>query len=108
MSRKVTTRTEITNKDIAVAALQFAQVQHTVDGNYIYLNSGELSGAMLNLETGDVSGDTDFGHSHRSLSVIKQYYAEALFRTEAAKIGTTIDQRSTDAEGSIVLSWHTA
>ena len=108
MSRRVSTKTNITNKDVAVSALNFAQVQHSVSGNRIFLSSGPLRGAVLDLETGDLSGDTDFGHNEHTFEVIKQYYAEALFRVEASKIGTTIDQRTVDHEGNIVLMWHTA
>lgn len=108
MSRRVSTKTNITDKDVAIAALGYAQVQHSVSGNRIFLQSGPLLGAVLDLETGDLSGDTDFGHSEASLGVIKQYYAEALFRVESSKIGTTIDQRAVDHEGNIVLMWHTA
>lgn len=106
MSRRIETRLEITNKDAAIMALKAAGVAHEVVGNSIRLISGALSNARIELTTGNVVGDSDYGHTAEKFGVLRQHYSEALIRMDYAKNGTMIDTRSVDKEGNIILEWH--
>lgn len=108
MSRRIENQTNITDKDLACRALQLAGMDYQVQGDTIHIKSGSMASARLNLKTGMVSGDSDFGHTEDSLGVLRQYYSEALFKRECARQGTVIDQRQVDANGDVVLLWHTA
>lgn len=108
MSRIITTRTEIKDKALAVLACQQAGVAFRDEGEVLVFTSGSLANSQLNLRTGDIVGDSDFGHSKTSLGMLRQYYSEAKFKAEAQKIGTVIDERTTNKEGEIVLMWHMA
>ena len=108
MSRRIENQTNITDKDLACRALQLAGMDHDVQGTMIYIKSGAMAGARVNLKTGLISGDSDYGHTEESLGVLRQYYSEALFKRECARQGTIVDQRQEDANGDVVLLWHTA
>lgn len=108
MSRRVTNQSNMTEKDLVVQAATLANIQHTVVGDTVRFQSGELRNASLNLRTGVVSGDTDYGHSENSLGLLRAYYQEAQVRREFAKQGTVIDSREVEENGNIVLMWHTA
>lgn len=106
MSRRITTETNITDKAVALEALELAGIEHNVQGDTIYMSSGDFRNARLDLRTGTISGDSDFGHDSEQFGVLRQYYGEALFRAEARKNGTTIEQREVNEEGDVVLMWH--
>jgi hypothetical protein len=105
MSRRISTQTEIKDKDLAIAALNQAGIMHEVIGNTIRMNSGFMANATLDLNTGTVTGDSDFGHN---FGLLRQYYSEAKVRAEYLKSGAVIDERQNDVEGNIILLWHTA
>jgi hypothetical protein len=108
MSRRISTQTEIKDKDLAIAALNQAGITHEVIGNTIRMSSGFMANATLDLNTGTVTGDSDFGHSSSNLGLLRQYYSEAKVRAEWLKSGAVIDERQNDVEGNIILLWHTA
>lgn len=108
MSRRIENQTEITDKDLALRAIQLAGMECKVHGELIRITSGSMSGASVNLKTGLIFGDEDFGHTEESLGMLRQYYSEALFKRDCARQGTVVDQRQVDANGDIVLMWHTA
>lgn len=107
MSRRIENETNMTDKNLAIHALQLAGVSHQVQGNSIYFTSGALADAVLNLTTGIVAGDEDYVNVE-SLGLLRQYYSEAMVKQECAKQGTIIDERQVNSEGEIVLMWHTA
>jgi hypothetical protein len=108
MSRRVTNKSNMTDKDLAVYAAELAHIEYSVSGETIFFRSGSLANASLNLSTGDVRGDTDFGHTEDTLGLLRSYYQEAQTRREFAKQGTVIDSREVQENGDIVLLWHTA
>jgi hypothetical protein len=106
MSRRVTTETNITDKAVALEALDLAGIEYRVQGDTVYMSSGDFRNARLDLRSGTISGDDDYGHTSERFGVLRQYYGEAMFRQEAAKSGTTIEQREVNEEGDVVLMWH--
>lgn len=108
MSRRISKKLNITDRELAKDALHLADCRFQEHGNSLFVTSGVLCNASVNLETGEISGDSDYGHSEATFGVLRQYYAEAELRREYAKNGTTIDEKQTDEEGSIVLMWHMA
>lgn len=110
MSRAITTRTEIKDKELAVLALNQAGISFREQSDDVLVfTSGKMANARLYLQTGEIIGDSDFGHTKSSMvGMLRQHYSEVQFLREAQKVGTTIDQRETDQEGNIVLMWHMA
>jgi N-acetyl-beta-hexosaminidase len=108
MSRRIYSKTSITDKDLALQALKQAGIQYQDQGKTILFTSGEMANATLDLTTGTISGDSDFGHTKEGLvGLLRQHYSEAQIKREYAKLGTTIDERQTDGQ-DVVLMWHMA
>lgn len=104
MSRRVTTQTEIKDKGLAIQALKQAGLSfREVGETQINITSGRLAHATIDLRSGEISGDSDHGHSRESLGLLRQYYAEAKYKAECAKQGITIDSRTVSKNGDIVL-----
>ena len=104
MSRRITNKVDITERDLAIEALALANYSYLEEGsNLVVTGSGPLRNATVNLRSGEVIGDSDFGHTEEAFGVLRQYYAEAKVRAECLKSGTTIEEREIDSEGNIVL-----
>ena len=109
MSRRIYTKTLITDKVLALQALKQAGIQYEDRGTTIRFLSGGMANATLDLTTGTISGDSDFGHTKEGLvGLLRQHYSEAQIKREYAKLGTVVDERQTDHEGNVVLMWHMA
>lgn len=104
MSHRVTTETEIKDKALATQACKAAGVSYVEQGNdMLRFTSGKLNNATLDLRTGRISGDTDYGHTNEGLGALMQHYGEAKYRMECLKQGIAIESRLVDREGNIVL-----
>lgn len=108
MSHRVTTQTEIKDKDVAAAALKQAGYTFDVQDQTIRITSGDLCHASIDLRTGLVSGDTDYMHSDSKFSALKKFYAEEKVKKEFLRQGGYIESRSVNAQGHIVLIGVTA
>jgi len=96
------------DKSLAIAAIKAAGLGYTEVGNTIRFNSGRMANATLDLTTGDISGDTDYGHTQDVLGALRQNYGEAKFKQECNKQGIMIESRQVEKNGDIVLMWATA
>lgn len=105
MSRAITLQTEITDPDLACQALKQAGILYDLAGDQIFLKSGDLRDAVLDLRTGRVQGDSDYGHTSSKFGLLRQYYGEAKARAEHAKNGVHIEQRLVDEEENVILMW---
>jgi len=104
MSHRVTTETEIKDKALLAQACKTANVSFSEMGNEtIRFTSGPLSNAVLDLKSGRITGDTDYGHTKSGLDTLKQHYGEAKYKNECSRQGIQIESRSVDHEGNIVL-----
>jgi hypothetical protein len=103
MSHRVTTQTEIKDKNFAVQALKSAGLSYREVGEQIHITSGRLANATLDLRSGLISGDTDHGHSSETLGMLRQHYSEAKYRAECQKQGISVESRTVNKEGHIVL-----
>lgn len=104
MSHRVTVQTEIKDKAVAISALTASKLSYTESGDTLRITSGNLANVSINLKTGEVSGDTDYrSHTKDNLGLLRQNYAEAKFAAECHKNGITVDERSVDREGNIIL-----
>lgn len=108
MSRRITNKLNMTDRGLAVDALHLAGCDFTEEQSLLHITSGTFRHATLNLETGEISGDSDFGHTAAQFGLLRQYYSEAKLRQDCAKNGTSIDEKALDEEGNIVLMWHAA
>lgn len=94
MSHKITTQTEITDRDLAISAIKTAGWSHRASGpSALTFTSGPMSGATLDLSNGVVSGDTD-AHSRAALGSLRVYYGEQKLVAEILKNGGYVDQES--------------
>lgn len=105
MSHRVTTQTEIKDKGIAIMALKKAGYSFSDEGANLRVTSGPMNRAIINLKTGEISGDTDYhSKSDDSLGALKQFYAEAKYTAEVQKAGGEVVERSVEkATGDVVL-----
>lgn len=104
MSHRITTKTQITDKNLAEKALKASGWSYNVDGRSIYVTSGPMRNASINLATGGIVGDTDY-HSKDSLGALRQQYSLAKVKAECAKQGHTIESQRVDSKtGEIVLT----
>ncbi len=108
MSRRIEQQSEITDQDLAKAALDQAKISYEQHGQLLRLRSGELANAVIDLRSGNITGDSDFGHTETKFGLLRQYYGEAKVRQDYMRTGTTIESRSISKEGDIVLMWATA
>jgi hypothetical protein len=104
MSYRVTKQTQITNKRLAIEALKLAKMTYEERGNALYITSGPLARATIDLATGNITGDTDYrGHTEEAFGKLRQSYGEAQCRDLSLKQGFTIHDRTT--EGENVVLW---
>ncbi len=103
MSHRVTTETEMKDREILKSACKQQGVSYSEQGNNIRFTSGPLANATLDLSTGRVSGDTDYGHSRQTMGALKQAYGEAKYTFECVKQGIQIESREVQKDGKIVL-----
>lgn len=108
MSHRVTTQTEIKDQDVATAALKSAGYTFDQRDQTIFITSGDLRNATIDLRTGVVSGDTDYQHSDSKFSALKKFYAEEKVKKEFQRQGGYIESRTVNAQGHIVLIGVTA
>lgn len=103
MSHRVTTQTEIKDKALAMQAAKAAGMGVADDGNYLRFTSGSMSNAVLDLRTGTITGDTDYGHTQEKLAALKQHYSEAKYKLECARQGIMVESRAVNKNGDIEL-----
>jgi len=104
MSHRVTTETEMTDRTLVKSACKQQGVNFTESGDTMHFTGGPLNGATLNLKTGQITGDTDYGHSRASLGALKQAYGEAKYLFECQKQGIQVESRTVDTKtGDIIL-----
>ena len=103
MSRRVTTKTEIKDRALAIQALKDAGMNYSSSGSTLRITSGRLANASINLDTGEISGDSDYGHSLEVLGIFQQAYGETKYKAECTKQGITITSRLVEKNGDIRL-----
>lgn len=102
MSHRIATKTTINDKDLAISALRAKGWQYSVKGNTISVLSGPLNRAHINLDSGEIEGDTDFhGWKGDSLLALNQAYAEAAVRQQVALKGGYVESTETLEDGTL-------
>jgi len=92
MSHRIATKTKITNNEAAMAALKKKGWDFRSAGNSLYIESGPMRGANINLQTGEISGDTDY-HNKSTLNLLSQTYGEQLVLQQVAAKGGYIEEQ---------------
>lgn len=108
MSRVIENRTEIKDKELAFEALRQAGINYDVKGETIFLTSGPLMNSYIDLKTGHIRGDSDHGHTKEMFGLLHQHYSVAKVRQEYLRAGATIENVTTDAEGTVIMEWQFA
>jgi hypothetical protein len=104
MSKRITTKTDMKDKAFAIQALKNAGLAYEEMGNTtLRITSGALAHATIDLTTGNITGDSDFGHRSEVLGSVRKHYSEVKFRHEAAREGVQIKSRQEHKDGSIRL-----
>ena len=106
MSRRVTTQTEIKDRDLALSAFQTAGVRFRDCGDDVFEISAGNSTAHLDLKSGIISGD-DMRWKQRDFDTLKQHYGEQAYLWQLRKRGATLQKREVDKDGNIVLIYQT-
>lgn len=104
MSHRVNMKTQIKNADRAKEALKLAGCSYRESGGMIHITSGGLENVSIDLTSGNISGDSDYGHTAEKIGILRQHYTEAERRYVYLKEGVTIESRSMDEKGRIVLA----
>jgi hypothetical protein len=110
MSHRLTIETKITNREAAEAALNQANIKFDSAGDSLYLKTGQYKNTEINLKTGAVTSDTDY-IDRGKLGLLRQFYAEAIYRQECAIEGIQILNRQEVVENGetvIILRCQTA
>ncbi len=102
MSHRVTTQTQITNKELAVQALKSAGWSYQEQGTVLFITGGPMRNASLDTRTGTITGDSDY-HNRGTLGALRRHYTEALIRADAIKKGATVESREVLKNGDIRL-----
>lgn len=103
MSHRVTTSTEIKDKALAIQAAKAAGVSFSEEGDTLRFTGGDLKNAVLNLKTGQITGDTDYGHTAEKLGLLKMHYSEAKYNLECARQGIMVESRTVNQNGEVEL-----
>lgn len=102
MSHRVTTATEMKDFEILSKAAAQHGITLTRTGDDVRFTSGRLNGAVLNLKSGTIVGDSDV-HGRNGMHDISQTYGEMKVRSELARQGGFVESRSILQDGSIRL-----
>jgi hypothetical protein len=107
MSHRVTVKTEVKDKAIAIKALKANGWSYTDEGQSLRITSGPMSRVTLDLRTGTFTGDTDW-HGESTLKGLLQSYSEQEFRRDVLRQGHTIQSREVAKNGDVILYCHMA
>lgn len=103
MSHRVTNRTKIRNRDLAVQAMQTAGFAYSeISDGVFHITGGKMNGATLDTSTGIISSDSGY-HGRADLNALNQPYAELLARKEAMVRGIQVESKQVLADGRIRL-----
>lgn len=106
MSHRVITQTDMKNKDLAIQAAKDAGITATEQGkDSLRFSGGGMNNAVLDLSTGRITGDSDYGHTSEKLGMLRQNYGEAAYRQECLRQGVSIESRTVQGNGDVVLMW---
>lgn len=106
MSHRVTTKTEITDRELALAAFKAAGVTFRDNGNDQFQVTSKGVTADLNLKTGALSGDSDHLRGG-PFDLLKQHYAQEKYLWELRRAGHTVESIQKNAQGDIVIMYQT-
>jgi hypothetical protein len=103
MSHRITTKTQMNNRDLAINALKMAGLSYQEEGaSMLRVTSGDLRNATINLTNGNVVGDTDY-HGRDTLGALRKFYSEAQIRERCLLEGHTVEERQVLQDGRIRL-----
>lgn len=103
MSHRVTTKTEMKDLALVQEAAKAAGVTCTANGDIVTFTGGALRGAILDLKTGNITGDSDYGHTSDVLGALRQGYAEAGIRAHYLKNGGYVESRQVVGEDVVLI-----
>ena len=108
MSKRVTTKTAVKDKDLAKRGLTLAKINFREEGNNLRIIDGKFRGVTVNTSTGEIVSDSDYGLKDADFNQIRQAYSEAICHKRAQVDGIQIDERTVERNGDIVLLCHMA
>ena len=106
MSHRVTTQTEIKDRELALGAFKAAGIKFRDLGSNTFEVTTGRSTATLNLTNGQIEGD-DMRWKEADFDVLKQHYAEQSLLWNLRRQGHTVQNREVNKEGDIVILYQT-
>ena len=103
MSRRITTQSQIKDREFAIKTLKSLSANYQDAGNDTFrITSGSLRNATLDLKTGNIFGDSD-NHSRSAIEEIRRKYTELKYRDTIFKQGATVESRTVQDNEDVVL-----
>lgn len=103
MSRRVITKIDVKDKALATQALKLAGYEYRDQGENLFVTSGPFKNAVINLKSGEISGDSDYSHTQEALGKFRQNYAEAKYRAEIQLQGGIVESRQVQGEDIVLF-----
>ena len=107
MSKRVTTQTEIKDREIAMSAFKSAGISFTESGSGVFSIQTGRSHGTLDLRSGTISGD-DMSFRQSDFDSLKQHYAKEKTLKELLRAGASVQSQTTESNGDIVIVYQTA
>lgn len=92
MSHRITYESKITDRDLALKALDSLGMTYQESGDSIIVTSGVLNRAILHPKVGKIDTDSD-DHSSEDLNKLKIAYTEMQARREYSRNGVSVVSR---------------
>lgn len=93
----------MTDVTIACSALASMGAKFSRSGSNITIQSGPLNRAVLNTETGELTTDSDYGHTESTFNQLRQAYGVEACLAAARANGHSVVSQSVDTDGSVVI-----
>lgn len=107
MSHRVKTQIDVTDASLAIEALRGMGLPFTQEGKTIRISGGRLKNAVINLANGEITGDTDFGHTEKAFGLVRQRYNLLKTKRELALQGGVVINEEVLANGVVRLTCST-
>lgn len=99
MSKRIEHKSAINDRAVAIAAFDNAGYRYHEHGDTIAITSGPFANVSIDLKTGTISSDSDFGHTKELLGTLQRVYNEAMIRRDLNTPGVYIGQRVENYQG---------
>lgn len=101
MSHRIELKSEMTDENILRDALDTNNIKYSRTGTTFRILSGEANNAVVDTRNGSISGDSDYGHDHSNIGLLRQMYATQKIRSDVARRGGSVTTQTKLANGDL-------